>query len=127
MKIVNVFKSLIPLAILVAIGAFLLTKSVPTVVVSETHRGTAVNAVPGTVIVLAEQEMLIRGENGGRVVTSNFEKGGTVTEGDILIQLDTGDIDLSILKGLKRNTIERNGTWKSALHYSYLSTRVWTR
>ena len=101
MKIVNVFKSLIPLAILVAIGAFLLTKSVPTVVVSETHRGTAVNAVPGTVIVLAEQEMLIRGEHGGRVVTSNFEKGGTVTEGDILIQLDTGDIDLDIERSEK--------------------------
>ena len=96
MKIATVFKILIPMGIVVAIGAFLLTKSVPTAIVSETRIGTAVNAVPGTVIVLAEQEMLIRGEHGGRVITSNFEKGGTVTKGDMLIQLDTGDIDLDI-------------------------------
>ena len=96
MKISNVFKLLIPLAIAGAIGAFLLTKSVPTAVVAETQRGIAVNAVPGTVSVLAEQEMLIRGEHGGRVIASNLEIGGTVSEGEILFQLDTGDIDIDI-------------------------------
>ena len=98
MKISTVFKILFPIAIAAVAGYFILTRSVPTAVVATTQRGIAVNAVPGTVSVLAEQEMLIKGEHGGRVIESSLEKGGVVSKGDILIQLDTGDIDLDIEK-----------------------------
>ncbi len=110
MKIGTVFKILIPLAIVSSIGFYISTQSIPTVTVSKATRGIAVNAVPGTVIVLAEKEMLIKGEYGGRVITSNIKKGTAVSENDILIELDTGDIDLEIEKAeieerqAKRNT-----------------------
>ncbi len=98
MKISTVFKILLPVAILAAIGYFIFARSIPTAVVSETQRGMAVNAVPGTVNVLAEKEMYIKGEHGGRIIKSNLETGALVSAGDVLIQLDTGDIDLEIEK-----------------------------
>lgn len=58
----------------------------------------AVNAVPGTVNVLAEKEMFIKGEYGGRITLSNLEIGKVVSGGEILFDLDTGDLDLRIEK-----------------------------
>ncbi len=98
MKISTVFKILIPIAALLVAGFFIFSRSVPTAIVSDTERGVAVNAVPGTVNVLAEKEMYIKGEHGGRVIQSNLEKGGTVSANEVLIVLDTGDIDLEIEK-----------------------------
>lgn len=109
MKISTVFKILIPIVVLAAMGVFVFTRSIPTAIVAETQRGLAVNAVPGTVNVLAEKEMYIRGEHGGRIIKSNLVTGGIVSAGDVLIQLDTGDIDLEIekaeneLDGAKQN------------------------
>ena len=109
MKIGTVFKILIPIAIAASIGFYIFSQSIPSATVMAASRGIAVNAVPGTVVVLAEKEMLIRGEYGGRVTASNLIKGGTVSENEVLIELDTGDIDLQIekaeidLKQAKRN------------------------
>ncbi len=98
MKIGLVLKILIPIAIIAAIGSYVFVKSTPVAVVSETVRGLAVKAVPGTVNVLAEQEMFIKGEYGGRVIVSNLKAGGLVSKDDVLIELDTGDLDLTIAK-----------------------------
>jgi RND family efflux transporter MFP subunit len=98
MKASTVFKFLISVAALLVVGFLLFSRSVPIAIVTETERGMAVNAVPGTINVLAEKEMFIKGEHGGRVINSNLEKGGTVTAGEVLIVLDTGDIDLEIEK-----------------------------
>lgn len=98
MKVSTVLKILLLLVIVLAIGSFIFVRSVPTAVVSEAQRGMAVNAVPGTVHVLAEKVMFVKGEHAGRVIVSNLEKGKIVSRGDVLIKLDTGDLDLDIEK-----------------------------
>lgn len=119
MKVSTVFKILIPLAALSVVGFFIFSRSVPIAIVSETERGIAVNAVPGTVNVLAEKEMFIKGEHGGRVIKSNLENGGTVSAGEVLIVLDTGDIDLEIEKAeAELSRAQRNLEIKSPLQLS---------
>ncbi|MCF7687222.1 MAG: efflux RND transporter periplasmic adaptor subunit [Cephaloticoccus sp.] len=70
----------------------------PTALVAEVTSGRAVKAVPGSVIVQAEFEMELKSEVGGRVVKSNLDPGKTVAAGEVLCQLDTGDLELEIEK-----------------------------
>ena len=98
MKIGLVFKILIPIAVIATGGFYIFSGTIQTAVVSPTVRRLAVNAVPGTVSVLAEKEMYIKGEYGGRIAVSNLSVGGVASEGDILIELDTGDLELTIEK-----------------------------
>ncbi len=124
MKAGTVFKIIIPLAVAGAIGYYILQSSIPTAIVSKATRSTAVNAVPGTVAVIAEKEMLIKGEHGGRVAISNLEKGGIVSSGDILIQLDTGDIDLDLEKAENEyRQAERNIEIRSPLQLQLESSK----
>lgn len=66
------------------------------VVVVRVERGTAVDAVAGTVFVRAEIDSEIRTELPGRVVETGIEVGRAVEEGDLLVRLDTGDLELAI-------------------------------
>ena len=59
-------------------------------------RGRAVRSVPGTVEVKAEFQMELKSEVGGRVRSTALDVGKKVFKGDVLIQLDTGDIDIDI-------------------------------
>jgi RND family efflux transporter MFP subunit len=60
--------------------------------------GPALNAVPGSVVVTAEKTVPIRCEIGGRIIQSELDPGKVVKAGDLLVQLDTGDVDLEIEK-----------------------------
>lgn len=68
----------------------------PLAVVATATRGKAVRAVPGTVEVKAEFANELKSEVGGRVADSVLEVGKRVFRGDVLVQLDTGDVDLEI-------------------------------
>ncbi len=68
----------------------------PVATVATASRGKAVRAVPGTVEVKAEFANELKSEVGGRVAESLLDVGKRVFQGDILVQLDTGDIDLEI-------------------------------
>jgi RND family efflux transporter MFP subunit len=59
-------------------------------------RGTAVRAVPGTVEVKAEFANELKSEVGGRVAETMLDVGKRVFRGDVLVQLDPGDIELEI-------------------------------
>jgi RND family efflux transporter MFP subunit len=65
-------------------------------VVTPAKLGIALNAVTGTVEVKAEFTEPLKSEVGGRVLTSELDVGKRVHKGDILVQLDTGDVDLEI-------------------------------
>jgi RND family efflux transporter MFP subunit len=58
--------------------------------------GTAVNAVPGSVTIYAEYQMELKSEIGGRVLRSKLDPGLRIREGDFLVQIDSGDLDLEI-------------------------------
>lgn len=58
--------------------------------------GLAIKAVPGSVTVFAEYQMELKSEIGGRVIKSKLDPGLHVKEGEFLVQIDTGDLDLEI-------------------------------
>lgn len=86
---------LIP-AILVGavVAGFLLSRPVAKVVPA--FAGKAVKAVSGSVTVYDEFQMELKSEIGGRVIKSVLTPGLKVKEGQFLVQIDTGDLDLEI-------------------------------
>ncbi|MBI2515837.1 MAG: efflux RND transporter periplasmic adaptor subunit [Opitutae bacterium] len=88
---------LIAAAVVVAalvFGAMYLLRPVAPVVVAV--KGKAVGTVPGTVEVKAEFAMELKSATDGRVRSSELDLGKKVFKGDVLVQLDTGDVDLEI-------------------------------
>lgn len=76
----------------------------PVVAVDAAWVDTAVNAIPGTVTVRSHQTTEVKGEVGGRVLESHLEIGDRVKEGEVLVQIDTADLEIEITK--LRNDIE---------------------
>ncbi len=88
---------LVLLVALVGGGAYAvsyLTRPVAQVVAAS--RGKAVRSVPGTVEVKAEFDVILKSEVGGRVKTSELIIGKPVYKNDVLVVIDSGDIELEI-------------------------------
>ena len=85
------------LTAIVAAGAYFYF-SRPAALVAEVTSGRAIKAVPGSVTVQAEYEMELKSEVGGRVIKSELDPGNPVMAGEVLCQLDTGDLALEIEK-----------------------------
>jgi RND family efflux transporter MFP subunit len=68
----------------------------PTARVSAITKGRAVQAVPGSVTVQAEFQMELKSEIGGRVLKSELDPGQKAPAGSVLVQIDTGDLELDI-------------------------------
>jgi RND family efflux transporter MFP subunit len=83
------------MAIPVIILAVVINQQIkPIAKVGYVTRGTAIDAIPGTIEVSAEVTMDLRSEVGGRVVESNLKEGLQVKAGDLLVQLDTEGLEL---------------------------------
>jgi len=67
-----------------------------TALVARVRAGTAVNAVSGTLIVQASEAQEIKSEISGRVTEMAMALDKRVAAGEILVQLDTGDLLLDI-------------------------------
>lgn len=68
----------------------------PVAKVAPVTSGLAIKAVPGSVTIFAEYQMELKSEIGGRVLKSKLDPGLHVKEGEFLVQIDTGDLDLEI-------------------------------
>ena len=68
----------------------------PVVIVVPATKGKSVRWVPGTVEVKAEFDRELKSAVGGRVKASALDIGKRVFKNDVLVQIDTGDIDLEI-------------------------------
>lgn len=68
----------------------------PVAIVTAASPGRAVDAVPGSVTVLAEYRMLIKTEASGRVARSELDPGRSVRKDDFLVALDPADLELEI-------------------------------
>lgn len=68
----------------------------PTARVAAVTKGRAVQAVPGSVTVQAEFQMELKSEIGGRIIKSELDPGQKIPAGSVLIQIDTGDLELDI-------------------------------
>jgi len=92
------WKLVVGAAILGLAGFGLLLALRPVVRVVAVKRDKAVNAVPGSIVVLAEYEMDLKGEFPGRIVRSELDPGNHVKKGDFLVQIDTSELQLQIEK-----------------------------
>ena len=82
--------------ILLAIGWGVSYTLRPVAQVMPATKGKAVRFVPGTVEVKAEYAIELKSEVSGRVSTSELDVGKHVSRKDVLVQIDTGDVDLEI-------------------------------
>ena len=84
-------------AVLVAIVLSVSYALRPVALVMPAIKDKAVHTVPGSIDVKAEVHEL-KSEVNGRVSASVLDLGKRVAKGDVLVQLDTGDVDLEIEK-----------------------------
>jgi RND family efflux transporter MFP subunit len=89
-------KILIAAAVLVVVIVAASSFLKPTARVATVTKGAAVQAVPGSVTVQAEFQMELKSEMGGRVIKSELDPGQKVAAGSVLVQIDTGDLELEI-------------------------------
>jgi RND family efflux transporter MFP subunit len=94
----TVLKLLLTLAVLGA-GAYAVTQYLrPVAKVVPVVSGEAEDAKPGSVTVKEEYTMQMKSQIGGRVLAADYrlEPGLHVKEGDVLVKLDTGDIQVEM-------------------------------
>jgi RND family efflux transporter MFP subunit len=93
-----IFKLLLALAVLAAIGVGISSYLRPIAKVETVIPGEAKDAKPGSVTVKEEYSMQMKSAIGGRVLKDgyNLEPGLHVKEGDILVKMDTSDIQVQI-------------------------------
>ncbi|MFT3829742.1 MAG: efflux RND transporter periplasmic adaptor subunit [Opitutaceae bacterium] len=85
------------IVVLVAIGVWLgLQMMRPTAAVVAARKERAINAVPGSLTVLAERALQVKSDVGGRVTGSKLDLSSKVHTGGVLVELDRTDIDLQI-------------------------------
>jgi RND family efflux transporter MFP subunit len=91
-------KAIVIVVVLVAAAYGIEQYIKPTAKVETVVNGQAVDAKPGSVTVKEEYTEQIKSEIGGRVLNTGYklDTGLKVKEGDVLVQLDTGDIDIEI-------------------------------
>jgi RND family efflux transporter MFP subunit len=99
-------KVVLSIAVLAAIAIGVVMYLRPTAKVETVISGEAVDAKPGSVTVKVEYSMDMKSEVAGRVLKEGYklETGMHVKEGDVLVHLDTGDIEIEI--GQVQNTYE---------------------
>lgn len=95
------------IVVLAAVGYFYSAKS--DAITRAAWAGKAVQAVPGSVTVLAEFEMDLKSAVGGRVILSELDPGAAFKQGAILVQIDSSDLELEIerIQGEYESTQER--------------------
>lgn len=91
-----VLRSAIAAAVVLALAYTLSYVLRPVALVTAATTGIAVNHVPGTVEVKAEFAIELKSEVGGRVIYSTLDIGKRIFKNDVLVMIDTGDIDLEI-------------------------------
>jgi len=89
---------MVAVSVLIALAGALIYFTRPVAKVVRAVRGRAIDAVPGSVIVDAEYQMELESELGGHIIKSALDEGRHVKEGDFLVQLDPGDIEIEIEK-----------------------------
>lgn len=89
-------KFLFAFIVVAAAAAFFILGNKPEAVVRAAWNGKAVQAVPGSITVLAEFDMDLKSEIGGRVIESALDPGAGFKQGAILVQIDSSDLELEI-------------------------------
>jgi len=96
----------------------------PFVTVDTAWIDTAVDAIPGTVTVRSKQETQLKSDVGGRVAETFLEIGKKVEEGEVLVRIDTGDIEIELDRlGKELDAIKRKIEVGSQIRYSLIDAQ----
>jgi len=116
---------LVGVVVLLAVATWLgLQMMRPEAKVATARRERAVNAVPGSVTVLAERALQVKSDVGGRVLSSTLEFSAKVSAGGVLIELDKTDVDLQIEQlEHDREAAQKRIKIGSATQYELLNAR----
>jgi RND family efflux transporter MFP subunit len=116
---------LVGVVVLLAVATWLgLQMMRPEAKVATARRERAVDAVPGSVTVLAERALQVKSDVGGRVLSSTLELSAKVAPGGVLIELDKTDVDLQIEQlEHDREAIQKRIKIGSATQYELLNAR----
>ncbi|AWT61060.1 MAG: Macrolide export protein MacA [Candidatus Moanabacter tarae] len=96
MKIRSPLILFVVIIVLSGVALVTLRLSRPSAYVELVVKGNAIGAVSGTLRIKEAHRMRVRSELGGKVEATNMEIGQVINKGDLLLQLDTDDIDLAI-------------------------------
>jgi len=110
---------------LIAVASWLgLQMMRPEAKVVAAKRERAINAVPGSITVLAERALQVKSDVGGRVLDSKLDLSAEVPAGGVLIELDKTDLNLQ-LEQLEhdRDATQRRIKIGSATQYELLNAR----
>ena len=123
MRFFSILWKILVLAGLIAGGVwFVQQRMIPVANVAPVERGTAVDAVPGSVEVEAELVQNLRSEIGGRIQESFLSEGREVSRGEVLVQMDTEPLELDIERIQTRMAnVERRKERGSLLKFELLS------
>ena len=90
------WKWLLPLLLIVGLGFWISRLFTPSVLVAPAETGTAVNAVTGTVEVLAYADLHVKAQNRGEIVEVLVEAGDSIEEGDLIARQSSEELDLRL-------------------------------
>jgi RND family efflux transporter MFP subunit len=116
---------LVGVVVLLAVATWLgLQMMRPEAKVVAAKRERAINAVPGSVTVLAERALQVKSDVGGRVLDSKLDLSAKVSTGGVLIELDKSDLNFQIEQlEHDRDATQRRIQIGSATQYELLNAR----
>ncbi len=106
----NIVSKVLLVLVLLGAGAYAVRAGFrETAIVAEVQRGIAVDAVPGSVVVHADKDLQeLKIEGSGRVVEcSRLDVGASFSKGDVLVRLDTTELDRGFAEAKRRYEGER--------------------
>ena len=106
----NIVSKVLPVLVLLGAGAYAVRAGFrETAIVAEVQRGIAVDAVPGSVVVHADKDLQeLKIEGSGRVVEcSRLDVGAPFSKGEVLVRLDTTELDRGFAEAKRRYEGER--------------------
>ena len=86
----------IPLAVILLAGYWLSRQMKVSVLVSPATSGTAVNAVTGTVEVLAGMDIRVKAQSRGQILENVVQAGDSIDAGDVIARQDSKELELQI-------------------------------
>ena len=106
----NIIPKVLLVLVLLGAGAYAVrTGFRETAIVAEVQQGIAVDAVPGSVVVHADKDLQeLKIEGSGRVVEcSRLDVGASFSKGEVLVRLDTTELERGFAEAKRRYESER--------------------
>ena len=125
MKFRSTLILLVAAIVLGGVAFIALRLSRPSAYVEPVVRGDAIDAVSGTLRIEEVYRMQVRSVHGGRVKATHMEIGQSIVKDELLLQLDTEDVELEIESiGIDREDHQKRLALGSSLKFAIMAQEV---